>query len=261
MQGFTLVHPARFIEASARVYRRTFRGSLVSTFFNPILFLMAMGIGLGELVDRGSGTATIEVPYLTFLAPGLLAATAMMTGASDSAFPVMAGIKWRKSYDAVLATPLGVTDLVIGHLGWVGIRLVFVTTVYSAVMTAFGATTVLEGLVAIPPAVATGLAFAGIVMAFTARLDDSQGLTSLFRFGITPLFLFSGTFFPISQLPGWIQPAAYATPLWHGVSLCRGLALGTDFPVDPLISIGYLLGLIALGAVLATKTMGKRLVK
>ena len=256
-----IIHPARLIEASARVYRRTYRGSLVSTFLNPVLFLLAMGVSLGKLVDQGAGIATIDIPYLTFLAPGLLAATAMTTGASDSAFPVMAGIKWRKSYDAVLATPIGVTDLVIGHLGWVGIRLLFVTVVYSGVMTAFGATTLIEGALAIPPAVATGLAFGGIITAYTARLEDERGLSSLFRFGITPLFLFSGTFFPISQLPGWLHPVAYATPLWHGVSLCRGLALGTSFEVDPWISIGYLAALIVVGTVLATRTMRKRLVK
>ena len=261
MLEVTLAHPARVMEASARVYRRTFRGSLVSTFFNPILFLLAMGVGLGELVDRGSGSASIDIPYLTFLAPGLLAATAMTTGASDSSFPVMAGIKWRKSYEAVLSTPIGVTDLVAGHLGWVGVRLLFVTIVYAGVMTAFGATTLIEGALAIPPAVATGLAFAGIVTAYTARLKDEQGLSSLFRFAITPLFLFSGTFFPVDQLPGWIQPVAYATPLWHGVSLCRGLALGTEFEVDPVISVAYLAGLILLGAILATRAMRKRLVK
>lgn len=257
----TLAHSGRLVEASARVYRRTYRGSLVSTFLNPILFLLAMGVGLGKLVDSGSGDASLEIAYLTFLAPGLLAATAMMTGAGDSAFPVMAGIKWRKSYDAVLATPIGVTDLVLGHLGWVALRLTFVTLVYSMVMTAFGATTVLEGLIAVPPAVATGLAFAGIITAYTARLEDERGLSSLFRFGITPLFLFSGTFFPVSQLPGWMQPVAYATPLWHGVSLCRGLAIGSDYEMNPFLSAGYLAALIIVGVVIATRTMRKRLVK
>ena len=256
-----IAHTGRLIEASARVYRRTFRGSLVSTFFNPILFLLAMGVGLGQLVDSGSGDATLEIAYLTFLAPGLLAATAMMTGAGDSAFPVMAGIKWRKSYDAVLATPIGVTDLVLGHLGWVAVRLTFVTLVYSMVMTAFGATTVIEGLIAVPPAVATGLAFAGIITAYTAQLEDERGLSSLFRFGITPLFLFSGTFFPVSQLPGWMQPLAYATPLWHGVSLCRGLAIGAEYEVNPWLSAGYLAALTLFGIVLATRTMRKRLIK
>lgn len=257
----TLAFPARVVEANARVYRRTFRGSVMSTFLNPVLFLLAMGVGLGKLVDAGTGDSSLAHPYLTFLAPGLLAATAMTTAAGDSSFPVMAGIKWRKTYDAVLATPLGVGDLVGGHLGWIAIRLVFVTLVYSGVMTAFGATTVVAGLVSVPPAVLTGVAFAALVTAYTAKIKDEQWLSNLFRFGITPLFLFSGTFFPITQLPGWIQPVAYATPLWHGVSLCRGLALRIGFTVDPWISVGYLVALVALGSYLSTRFLTNRLVK
>ena len=218
-----LAFPARVVEANARVYRRTWRGSVISTFLNPVLFLLAMGVGLGKLVDAGAGTPRLALPYLTFLAPGLLAATAMKTAAGDASFPVMAGIKWRKTYDAVLATPLGVGDLVGGHLGWIAIRLTFVSVVYAAVMTAFGATTVARGPASrCPPAVLTGMAFAALVTAYTARLKDEQWLSNLFRFGITPLFLFSGTFFPITQLPGWIQPVAYATPLLHGVSPLPG---------------------------------------
>lgn len=255
-----LVHSGRVVEASARVYRRTWRGSVISTFFNPILYLLAMGVGLGRLVDEGTGSASLGIDYLTFLAPGLLAATAMMTGAGDASWPVMAGIKWRKTYEAVLATPVGVPELMVGHLSWVGIRLLFVTIVYSGVMTAFGATTVAQGLLAIPPAVLTGLAFSALVTGYTARLKDEQGLSALFRFGIMPLFLFSGTFFPISQLPGWIQPLAYATPLYHGVALCRGLALGTGFEVNPAVSIAYLVALFGAGLVLAIRLMSRRLI-
>lgn len=254
-----LSHPLRLIEASARTYRRTWRGSVVSTFVNPVLYLLAMGVGLGTLVD--SGDSDLGVAYLTFLAPGLLAASAMTTAAGDSSFPVMAGIKWRKTYDAILATPMRVTDLVRGHLGWIGIRLVFVTTVFAGVMTAFGATTPVEALLSIPPAVITGLAFAAMITAYTARLEDETGLSNLFRFGIVPLFLFSGTFFPVTQLPGWIQPLAYATPLFHGVSLCRGLALGVDFAVHPAWSIAYVVALFSLGSYLAIRTMTRRLVK
>jgi lipooligosaccharide transport system permease protein len=254
------VHSGRVVEASARVYRRTWRGSVISTFLNPVLYLLAMGVGLGQLVDDGSGSTSLGIEYLTFLAPGLLAATAMMTGAGDASWPVMAGIKWRKTYEAVLATPVGVPELMIGHLAWVGVRLVFVTVVYSSVMTAFGATTVVEGLLAIPPAVLTGLGFAAVVTGYTARLKDEQGLSSLFRFAIMPLFLFSGTFFPIEQLPGWTQPAAYATPLFHGVSLCRGLALDAEFAVNPWVSIAYLIAMLALGLVLAIVLMRRRLI-
>lgn len=255
-----LAHSGRVVEASARVYRRTWRGSVISTFFNPILYLLAMGVGLGQLVDEGTGSASLDIEYLTFLAPGLLAATAMMTGAGDASWPVMAGIKWRKTYEAVLATPVGVSELMIGHLSWVGVRLLFVTVVYSGVMTAFGATTITQGALAIPPAVLTGLAFSAIVTGYTARLKDEQGLSALFRFGIMPLFLFSGTFFPLEQLPGWIQPVAYATPLYHGVSLCRGLALGSDFAVNPVVSVVYLLAMFLVGLALSIRLMGKRLI-
>jgi lipooligosaccharide transport system permease protein len=256
-----LAPTGRVIEASARVYRRTFRGSVMSTFLNPVLFLLAMGVGLGKLVDSGAGGSTLPVDYLTFLAPGLLASTAMTTAAGDASFPVMAGIKWRKTYDAILATPVGVGDLVAGHLGWIALRLTFVTLVYAGVMTAFGATSMVEGLLAVPPAVLTGIAVAAVVTAYTARLKDEQGLSSLFRWAITPLFLFSGTFFPVSQLPGWMHPVAYATPLFHGVELCRGIALDLPSAVSPWASLGYLVAMLALGWVLAERLMRKRLVK
>jgi len=252
--------PLRVVEAGARVYRRTWRGSVISTFLNPVLFLLAMGVGLGTLVDEGRGNTELGIAYLTFLAPGLLAATAMQTGAGDASYPVMAGIKWRKTYHAALATPLGVRDLVLGHVGWVTVRLTFVTVVYAGVMTLFGATTVAEGLLAVPPAVLTGVAFAAAVTAYTANLQRETGLSTLFRFVIVPLFLFSGTFFPISQLPDAIEPAAYATPLWHGVSLCRNLALGLPFEVHPLLSVGYLGLWAGVGTWLSIRVMRRRLV-
>ena len=254
-----LAYSGRVLEANARVYRGTWRGSVMSTFLNPVLFLLAMGVGLGKLVD--SGDSSLTVSYLAFLAPGLLASTAMTTAAGDASFPVMAGIKWRKNYEAILATPISVGDLVAGHLGWIGVRLTFVTLVYAGVMIAFGAASVVEGLLAVPPAVLTGLAFAAVVTAYTARLKDEQGLSSLFRWGITPLFLFSGTFFPISQLPGWMHPVAYATPLFHGVELCRGIALGLPAHVDPWLSVAYLVTMLVVGWFIATRFMRKRLVK
>lgn len=251
----------RVVEGEARVYRRVWRGSVISTFLNPILFLLAMGIGLGRLVDERTGGSGLDgLTYLAFLAPGLLAATAMQTGAGDSSWPVMAGIKWRKTYDAVLATPVGVGSLTVGHLVWVGIRLTFVSTVFVVVMAAFGAVGLLSGLASVPAAVLTGLAFAAPMVAYTAGLKSESGLSSMFRFGIVPLFLFSGTFFPISQLPGWMQPLAWLTPLWHGVELSRGIALGLD-PTPPVtLSVAYLLAWAGGGTWLAARRMERRLV-
>jgi lipooligosaccharide transport system permease protein len=189
-----------------------------------------------------------------------MAAAAMQTAAGDASYPVMAGIKWRKTYEATLSTPVGVPELLLGHLGWVTIRVTFVATVFAAIMTAFGATTATEGLAAIPPAVLTGLAFAAAITAYTARLKNETGLASLFRFGIVPLFLFSGTFFPIEQLPDFMQPFAYLTPLWHGVELCRGLALGLEYTFPPLLSVGYLLLWTVAGAWLAIRILQRRLI-
>src|SRR5918992_2029226 len=119
-----MAHPvARVLEHNALVYRRTYRGTLFTTFLSPVLFLAAMGLGLGALVDRQAGAALGGVSYLTFLAPGLLAASAMQTGTFDNTFPVMAKTTWWRTYDAMLATPLGVRDLVLGDLASSAIRL------------------------------------------------------------------------------------------------------------------------------------------
>ncbi len=251
----------RVVENHARTYRRVWRGSIISTFLNPILYLAAMGVSLGVLVDQGSGRQALDgFDYLTFLAPGLLAASAMQTGAGDAAWPVMAGIKWRRTYEAVLATPVAVRDLVTGHLLWVTIRLLMMTTIFSFVMVLFGATGVAEAVRAIIPAIVTGLAFGASVTAFSATTRDHTGLTSLFRFGIMPMFLFSGTFFPVTQLPGWMQPIAYATPLWHGVELTRARALSFDPMLPTWLHFSYLGLWIVVGSLLAARQLRKRMV-
>ena len=256
----TLVRGSMLVlERQARVYKHTWRASIISTFLNPVLMLVAMGIGLGSLVDERGGPAGL--PYLTWLAPGLLAAAAMQTAAGDSAYPVMAGIKWIKSYDAALATPIRVAHLVGGHLAWVIIRLITISVVYGAVMVAFGATSVAQSFLAIGPAVLTGFAFAGPVTAYTANLQQETGLASMFRFGIVPLFLFSGTFFPISQLPDWMEPLAFLTPLWHGVELTRWAALGLEPTLAPFAHAGVLLLFGVTFSLLANRLMTGRLIK
>lgn len=250
------------VEARARTYRHVWRASVISTFLNPALYLLAMGLGLGSLVDRGGGEVAIPGgSYVAFLAPGLLVATAMQIGAGDSSWPVIAGMKWQKTYHAALATPIGTTDLVRGHLLWVAVRLLMATLAFVVVMAVFGAASVGAGLVALPVAVLTGLAFAAPVAAFAARLERDTGLAALFRFGIIPMFLFSGTFFPITQLPGWLQPVAYATPLWHGVELARGAVLGVATTAAAWVHVGYLAAVAALGVIGAQRAFARRLVR
>ena len=257
-----MVQTLRVMETHARAYRRIWRGSVITTFLNPILYLAAMGVSLGVLIDQGTGTADLGgMRYLTFLAPGLLAASAMQTGAGDGAWPVLAGIKWQRHYEAILATPVGVRNLIGGHLLWVGVRLMMVSVVFGFVMVLFGATGAGAAIRSIVPAIITGMAFAAPVTAFSAWTEDHTGLTNLFRFGIVPMFLFSGTFFPVDQLPGWMQPVAYLTPLWHGVEMTRAWALGLDPTFAPAVHFGYLGLWIVGGWLLANAMLRRRMIK
>jgi lipooligosaccharide transport system permease protein len=255
----TLPAALRFTEHELVGYRRVWRGTAVSTFLTPILYLLAMGVGLGTLVDRGAGDAALEVSYLAFLGPGLLAATAMQTGVGDASWPVMAGIEWRKTYHAVLATPMEVHDLVLGRLGWIAIRLTLMATWYAVVLTLFGIAPLTRTLLAVPLAILLGLSFSGPMLAFTASVKNSQALTSVFRFGVIPLFLFSGTFFPIEQLPSAVRPLSRIIPLWHGVQLIRPTVLGTDSAWSPWAHTAVLVAFLAIGTWVAIERMRRRL--
>lgn len=255
----------RVVELRALQYRRTFRASIFSSFLNPVLFLLAMGVGLGTYVDR-SGTATqalAGLSYLQFLAPGLLAATTMQAAAFESTFPIMGGLTWQKTFHAMYATPISPRDIVLGNLAWIAIRLTSIAAIFTIVMTLFGAAASPLILLAIPAAVLTGMAFSAPIAAFSATQRTPEKFNAVFRFGITPLFLFSGTFFPISNLPAAIQPIAWLSPLWHGVELTRGLALGTLFaaPAVALVHVAVLVAIFAVGSVWAFRTVEARLVR
>ena len=230
-------------------YRRTWRGSIYTSVANPVLYLGAMGLGLGTLVDQHGTSRLGGVSYLAFLAPGLLAATGMQTAMNESTFPVMAAVKWLKTYQAAAATPLRPADLFRGHLLFTALRVLMNSAIFLAVMAAFGAIQSAWAVAALPVCVLTGLAFAAPIEAWAVTRDKDTSFSLLIRFGLIPLFLFSGTFFPVTQLPGWIQPVAYATPLWHGVALCRSLSLGTADVGGSLIHVAYLAAVTVAGLV------------
>ena len=254
-------HPTlRSFEYWAYQYTRTWRGGLVTGVLSPVLFLAAMGVGLGDLVDAGNGVNKLDgVSYLVFLAPGLLAANAMQVGAQESTYPVMGAIKWIRTYHAMLATPLRVIDVLLGHLLWIAVRILMVSAIFLAVMAAFGTTKSWTAVWTLPAGLLTGLAFAAPIVAYAATQERDSGFNAIYRFGVVPLFLFSGTFFPVEQLPTALQPIAYATPLWHGVDLCRTLALGTAEPLMTLAHVAYLGALVLLGVVWARRTYASRL--
>jgi lipooligosaccharide transport system permease protein len=242
-------------------YRRTWRGSIYSSALNPVLYLGAMGLGLGTLVDQHRhGTATLGgVSYLAFLAPGLLAAAGMQTAMGESTYPVLASVKWLKTYQAAAATPLRPADLFHGHQLFTTMRLAMNCAIFLAAMAAFGAVRSAWVLAALPVSVLTGLAFAAPIDAYAVTRDKDQGFAMLFRFGMIPMFLFSGVFFPLSQLPAWAQPVAYLTPLWHGVALCRALSLGTASLPAALGHIGYLTAIVLAGLAAGARTYRRRL--
>jgi lipooligosaccharide transport system permease protein len=249
----------RKLEHSLLVYRRVWRGTLFGTIVSPVLFLTAMGVALGSLVP--TMTAFGGVPYLVFLAPGLMASQAMQTGTQESSWPLIAGFRWNKTFEAMVGTPQGVRDIVLGHLYWLIVRLGIVTGVFLIVSWLFGAITSPTAILAWPAAILTGLAFAMPMAAWTATRKNEQSFSIIFRFILTPLFLFSGTFFPIDQLPPFFQTLAWFTPLFHGVALTRSLAIGHD--LDPLVLAIHTLVLVALvvvGTLLALRTFRKRLI-
>ena len=255
----------RVVEHRALQYARTFRASIFSSFLSPVLFLLAMGVGLGTYVDR-SGTASQALgglSYLQFLAPGLLAATTMQAAAFESTFPIMGGLTWQKTFHAMYATPITPRDVVLGNLAWIAFRLTLIASIFTVVMTLFGAAASPLIVLGIPAAVLTGMAFAGPIAAFSATQRTPEKFNAVFRFGITPLFLFSGTFFPISNLPAQIQPIAWLSPLWHGVELSRALALGTigAAPALALVHVLVLGAILALGSVWAFRTVERRLIR
>ncbi len=241
-------------------WRRTWRGSAITTFLLPILYLLAMGVGLGAYVDEGGGRASLGgVDYLDFIAPGLLATSVMQTAVGASTWPVMGAIKWDKTYFAMIASPLRTRDVLLGNLGFVAARLALTASVFWLVLALFGVVVLPWALLAVPAGVLIGMAHATPLFALSARLERETGFMLVYRIGVVPMFLFSGAFFPMSQLPGPIQWLAELLPLYHGVELVRGLTLGRPDLLADLGHMAYLLLWCAVGFMLADRALARRL--
>jgi lipooligosaccharide transport system permease protein len=232
----------RLADYWATVLRRTWRGTVITNFLVPVLYLTAMGVGLGSFVDTTAGARALGgVSYLAFIAPGLLATTAMQTGVFESTYPVMAGFKWQRFFFSMAATPLEAPDIVLAQLVFIAFRIFVSCAFFLAVMAAYGAVhSWWGGLASLAVVVLLGLAHAAPIVGLSSRLKSENAFSLIFRLGLMPMFLFSGAFFPISQLGGfaWL---AYLTPIWHGVDLVRMLTLGN---VHVLAALGHLAYLV-----------------
>lgn len=243
-------------------YRRNWRATAVSSVLQPLLFLLAFGVGFGSLVE-GTGqaaAATGGADYLVWLAPALLAVSAVQGAAFDSSYPVLSGFKWQRTYHAMTASPITPAQVALGHVAWVALRTTGAGAIYVVVIAVFGGVTSPGIVVSLLAAVLTGAAVAALVTAFAATVqDEGPAFSALFRFVIIPMTLFSGTFFPVDRLPGWLQPVAWVSPLWHGTELARAAALARWVPLAALGHLAFLLVLLAAGLLAAVRLFARRL--
>ena len=244
---------------NAAFYFQTWRASVFSTFLTPILYLTSMGIGVGHLVTKHTGLIQGH-SYLQFVAPSFLVITSMQIGTGESMWPVLAGVKWLRTYHAAVATPLAPEDVVTGRLAWVGVRLVVTAAYYTAVIALFGATSSWCALALPLVGLLTGLAFAAPLMAYSLTVDSDLSFPTIFRFLIIPMLLFSATFYPVSVYPHWLRWIVQVMPLYHGVALARCCAFGTGALGPLLCHLGVLVAMAATGVTLARRNMRRRLV-
>lgn len=243
------------------VYRRTWKGSAVTSFVMPLLYVGAMGVLLGGFVEADPQTLEGAPTYLAFVAPGLVAAQAMQTAAGETLWPVMGMIKWGRAYFGMIATPLTVADVVAAHLLFVLFRIATTCGVFLLVLSLFDVYASVSGVVAaFFVQLLIGMAFATPIFGYSAGLAGEAGFALVYRLVIMPLFLFSGAFFPIGNLSEPLEWLARVTPLWHGVNLTRMLTLGTLDPWLAAVHVAYLAALVVVGWWWAVRRLTNRLV-
>jgi lipooligosaccharide transport system permease protein len=257
--GLTRALPMlRVAEREARIWARLWHTSLLSGVLMPLMFLGAMGVGLGDLVDENSGTVA-GVDYLVFVTPGILAATSLQAASGNSLWPVMAGIRWVKSFHAAAATPLSPGHVYAGWITWIGARLLINATLFVAVAAALGGVPSPWGVFAIPATALGGVAFGAALTAYSAGRESDQSFSIIMRIAVMPMFLFSGTFFPVEQLPDWLEPLARVSPLWHAVELCRGATTGSITVAGAAGHTAFLVVFAVLGCWWGIRTFERKL--
>ncbi len=248
----------RVVEREALVYARLWRGLAFSTFVQPALYLAAMGIGLGGLVKAHTGSVD-GLTYLDFIAPGLLAASAVQLAAGESLWPVLGGAKWMRQFHGVVATPIGSGDLYGGFVLWTAVRSMLGAAAFLLIAAVIGAVPSVWGILAVPAAGLCSAAFCAVLAAIAIRVESDASFPMIMRLGILPMFLFSGTFFPINQLPHALRSFAAASPLWHGVELARAATTGQFDAAAITVHIAVLVGCIAAGAYFGVRGFRRRL--
>lgn len=258
--GLATPGPLRVTSWHLATYRRLWRLNMLSSFVQPMLYLLGLGVGVGALVDRNAAsTAALGgVSYVAFVAPGLMVTAAMAVCANDSMWPVMAGLTWSRGYHGIAATPLDARDVVLGHAAWMAVRSGITAGLVAIALALFPDTRSWGLAPAVLVSMAVGVAFAMPIMAFSINAEMDGSFAAIQRFVIIPLFLFGGAFYPLSQLPEVVQWAARVAPLWHGVVVARGLTTGS-VGWAALGHVAYVLAWAAAGIAVAVPRLRRRL--
>ena len=247
--------PLRILERNVMVYRRLWT-IVASGFFEPIFYLLSIGVGMGALIGDLTGPGGEPIEYAAFVAPALLAASAM-NGPVFEAVNIFFKLRYAKTYDGILATPLTPHDIAIGEIVWSQIRGALYSAGFVIVMVVMGLTSSPWAVLALPAAMLVGLAFGSVGMAATTYMRTWQDF-DLITLVTMPLFLFSATFYPLSFYPGWLQLVARFSPLYHGTVLIRSLTLG-DIGFSMLGNIAVLVVMVVAGFLMATRRIEKLL--
>ena len=236
---------------------------IVGALGQPILYLLGLAVGLAALIDAPIVETGVEVSYLVFVAPALLMTAAISVASEEFSYPVMAGFKWRRYFFGFSASALSPGQIAGGVVAGASARIIFVVVAYYAFLWIFGAVPdPATGWLTIPIGLLAGLAFGIPYMAYAASITEDKGQIALVqRFIFMPMFLFSGTFYPLATLPLWLQWIGWVSPLWHATELGRMVTYGK--PAEPLmilVHVGYLLVLSIGGYLVGRRLFGRRLV-
>ena len=205
-----------------KVYTKLYKSSIALNFVEPILYLLAMGFGLGAFIKEVNG-----MPYMKFIAPGLIASSSMFATASECTYGTYIRMTYQKTFDAILATPVNLDDLVAGEMLWGATKSIFYGTAITIVLSIFGLVDSPMIILAVPLLLVSGLIFAETAVIAVAVVPGIDSFSYFFTLLLTPSFLFSGIFFPLDTLPPLVTKIAFFTPLYHIVNICRSLASGS----------------------------------
>jgi lipooligosaccharide transport system permease protein len=248
----------RLVERNVLLYRRTWL-VIFSGFFEPLFYLLGIGFGLGALVGQVPGPGGTLIPYQLFVAPALLASAAMNGAITEGTYNFYFKLTHDRTFEAILATPLAPGDVAVGELAWALIRGGLYATGFIGVMALFGLVMSPWIVLAIPAALLIGFAFGGVAMAATSFMRSWQDF-DLIQLVVLPLFLFSGTFFPVEAYPDALRLLVQLTPLYHGVQLLRSLAVGA-VDAGTLVHVAYLAAMGIAGLAVVSRRVGRLLLR